>query len=94
MKVIKIVLMIMAVLIVGGGLKAQSKDSIIKQSDISQSDTDEIVKPEFPGGKLGWQRFLMRNLNNSIANNFPKNNSKQTAKFSFIVDTIGKVSVN
>ena len=88
----KIVLMMMVVLLVGNGLKAQKRDSTTNQPDINQIDTVGLIKPEFPGGLDGWKWYIMRNFDYDIIHNFPKDKLKQTAEITFMVDTLGKLS--
>ena len=66
----KIVLIMMAVLFVGGSLKAQ----------------DSTREAMFPGGNLGWKNYLNKTLNTSVLDyiNIPK--GKKSAKVKVIVE--------
>ena len=103
----KIVLMIVGVVIVGSGLRAQKRDTLYSE-DKSLTDgfiglspngdsTFRIVQVEakFPGGLEKWQRYLAKNLDASLSRYIPIPEDdvsvKQTALVEFKIDTVGNV---
>ncbi len=80
----KIVLMMMAVLMAGSGLKAQKRDTLYSE-DKSLTDGfiglspngDSIfrivqVEAKFPDGWVGWRKYLVKNVNSSLGNKYIK----------------------
>ena len=104
----KIVLMMIAVLIVGGGLKAQKQEMTSTDTSLRcgffgfSPNGDSLfrsvqIEAEFPGGSLGWRNYLEKNLNTRLGGRYIKitrgeESAKATVTVNFLIDKEGNIS--
>ena len=97
----KISFVLIVFVLTASGLRAQSKDSAeskkIDTSGFRPIFTSVVIEPSFPGGVIGWTKFIERNLNSSLGDLYipiPKGQTseKQTVNISFTVNEDGTLS--
>jgi protein TonB len=50
------------------------------------------VPPEFPGGKMGWEQYLKKNLHSDVAANQDAPAGRYSVMVSFLIDKAGRVN--